>query len=388
MLADALRPDAFAAALKRRRRALPRHDALRRRSVGRNRRTSSRRRPTSGSTVRGNYRFREQNDRDGGREVVPLRARARRCATLWEDDPPRRRGARAQPVARRGAGRAVRGVRSGRRAMRVVTHSRAPSWSAARARRCSSCSRATARRRSAAPALDGLRNWRSNASIEALSGRMVVDDATGALRALPISRRTFASRRGDAEARRRGPSTCTRRSTEVAATAAIETPGRRGSVDAAAHASRAARAAARARADAPGGRADAPGRTPEAAAARTSGRAGHDGAPATRTARQRHERRRATAAGAGAADAGRGRDPGGVEHLAENRRLIVRRALLATAVGGVIPIPVLDDYFAGPRARRACSMKLAERRQVDLAPVVGRAARRSARGERRCATRR
>ena len=38
---------------------------------------------------------------------------------------------------------------------------------------------------------------------------------------------------------------------------------------------------------------------------------------------------------------------GGVGHLAENKRLIVRRALLATAVGGVIPIPVLDDYFAG-----------------------------------------
>ena len=43
-------------------------------------------------------------------------------------------------------------------------------------------------------------------------------------------------------------------------------------------------------------------------------------------------------------------------HLAENRRLIVRRALLATAVGGVIPIPVLDDYFAG-RCARACSSR-------------------------------
>jgi hypothetical protein len=58
---------------------------------------------------------------------------------------------------------------------------------------------------------------------------------------------------------------------------------------------------------------------------------------------------------------------GGVEHLADNRRLIVRRALLATAVGGVIPIPVLDDYFAG-RVRAGMLAKIAERRRVDLAP--------------------
>src|SRR6187551_3156784 len=57
----------------------------------------------------------------------------------------------------------------------------------------------------------------------------------------------------------------------------------------------------------------------------------------------------------------------GLEHLAENRRLIVRRALLASAVGGVIPIPVLDDYFAG-RVRAGMLAKIAERRRVDLAP--------------------
>jgi hypothetical protein len=56
-----------------------------------------------------------------------------------------------------------------------------------------------------------------------------------------------------------------------------------------------------------------------------------------------------------------------LRHLAENRGLIVRRALLATAVGGVIPIPVLDEYFAG-RVRAGMLMKIAERRQVDLAP--------------------
>ena len=57
----------------------------------------------------------------------------------------------------------------------------------------------------------------------------------------------------------------------------------------------------------------------------------------------------------------------GVGHLAENRRLIVRRALLATAVGGVIPLPVIDDYFAG-RVRAGMLAKIAERRRVDLTP--------------------
>jgi hypothetical protein len=55
-----------------------------------------------------------------------------------------------------------------------------------------------------------------------------------------------------------------------------------------------------------------------------------------------------------------------IDHLRENRRLIVRRALLATAVGGVIPIPVLDDYFAA-RVKAGMLTKLAERRQVDIA---------------------
>ena len=36
----------------------------------------------------------------------------------------------------------------------------------------------------------------------------------------------------------------------------------------------------------------------------------------------------------------------GLDHLAENRKLIVRRALLASAVGGAVPLPVLDDSFA------------------------------------------
>lgn len=58
---------------------------------------------------------------------------------------------------------------------------------------------------------------------------------------------------------------------------------------------------------------------------------------------------------------------GDVKHLAENRRLIVRRALLATAVDAAVPIPVLGDYFAG-RVRAGMIVKIAERRRVDLAP--------------------
>ena len=59
--------------------------------------------------------------------------------------------------------------------------------------------------------------------------------------------------------------------------------------------------------------------------------------------------------------------PGELDHLTANRRFIVRRSLLATAVGGVVPLPVMDDYLAG-RVKAGMLMKLAERRQVDLAP--------------------
>jgi hypothetical protein len=58
--------------------------------------------------------------------------------------------------------------------------------------------------------------------------------------------------------------------------------------------------------------------------------------------------------------------PGELDHLAANRRFIVRRSLLATAVGGVVPLPVMDEYLAG-RVKAGMLMKLAERRQVDLA---------------------
>jgi hypothetical protein len=59
--------------------------------------------------------------------------------------------------------------------------------------------------------------------------------------------------------------------------------------------------------------------------------------------------------------------PERVDHLLANRSLIVKRALLASAIGGVIPIPVVDDYVAG-RVRAGLLLKLAEQRKVDIAP--------------------
>ena len=63
------------------------------------------------------------------------------------------------------------------------------------------------------------------------------------------------------------------------------------------------------------------------------------------------------------------RDPGRLDHLAQNRRLIVRRSLLASALGGLIPVPVMDDLVAG-RVRAGLYMKLAATRHVDLPAVA------------------
>lgn len=56
-----------------------------------------------------------------------------------------------------------------------------------------------------------------------------------------------------------------------------------------------------------------------------------------------------------------------IDHLEANRALIVRRSLLASAVGGLVPLPVMDDYLAG-RVRAGMLMQLAERRRVDILP--------------------
>jgi hypothetical protein len=61
------------------------------------------------------------------------------------------------------------------------------------------------------------------------------------------------------------------------------------------------------------------------------------------------------------------RDPQRLAHLGVNRGLIIKRSLLATALGSVVPIPVVDEYIA-VRVRAGLLMKLAEKRQVDLPP--------------------
>jgi hypothetical protein len=58
-------------------------------------------------------------------------------------------------------------------------------------------------------------------------------------------------------------------------------------------------------------------------------------------------------------------DPQRIAHLSQNRGLIVRRSLLASALGGFIPLPVMDDFVAG-RVRAGLFIKLAESRHVDL----------------------
>ena len=52
-------------------------------------------------------------------------------------------------------------------------------------------------------------------------------------------------------------------------------------------------------------------------------------------------------------------------HLAQNRGLIVRRALLASALDGLVPLPIMDDILSG-RVQAGLYMKLAASRQVDL----------------------
>jgi hypothetical protein len=55
-------------------------------------------------------------------------------------------------------------------------------------------------------------------------------------------------------------------------------------------------------------------------------------------------------------------------HLGAHRRLIVRRALLAGAIRGFFPVPIVDDQIAG-RVRAGLFGKLAAGRQVDLPPA-------------------
>lgn len=61
-------------------------------------------------------------------------------------------------------------------------------------------------------------------------------------------------------------------------------------------------------------------------------------------------------------------EPDKVAHLAQHRGLIIHRALLAAAIQGFFPVPLLDDSLAG-RVRAGLYIKLASGRQVDLPPA-------------------
>ena len=65
-------------------------------------------------------------------------------------------------------------------------------------------------------------------------------------------------------------------------------------------------------------------------------------------------------------------DPEKLAHLTLHRGLIVRRALLASAIRGFLPVPVVDDVLAG-RVRAGLFAKLAAGRQVDLPPAAAAA---------------
>jgi hypothetical protein len=65
----------------------------------------------------------------------------------------------------------------------------------------------------------------------------------------------------------------------------------------------------------------------------------------------------------------------GLAHLLDNQRLIVRRALLASALRSFLPVPGMDESLAG-KVGMGLYVKLAASRNVDLAPesaaVLGR----------------
>jgi len=179
VLADALRPDAFAAALKRIGGA--HFHATSRFSAGPSGAT-----PNTVTTTTdvwfdrsGNYRFREQNDRDGGREVI-LYGRELAVALRYgkmirrvaEDPEPSRLLEEALGAPFAVFDLVAPGARVARAGTELVGGARAtvfelrPGDGAASGK---------------APAFEGLRKWRNQASIDELQGRIVVDDATGAL---------------------------------------------------------------------------------------------------------------------------------------------------------------------------------------------------------------
>jgi hypothetical protein len=179
VLADALRPEVFAAALKRVGGA--HFHATARFAAGPPGGTPNAVTTTTDVWVdrAGNYRFVEQNDRDGGREVVLY---GRELAVALRYGKMIRRVAEEPEPSRLleealGAPFAVfdlvaRRARVTRAGTELVGGARATVFELQPSDGAGS---------DPGRALEGLRKWRSKASFDALSGRVVVDDATGAL---------------------------------------------------------------------------------------------------------------------------------------------------------------------------------------------------------------
>jgi hypothetical protein len=219
VLADALRPDAFAAALKRIGGA--HFHASARFAAG-----PAGAAPNVVTTTTdvwvdrsGNYRFREQNDRDGGREVV-LHGRELAVALRYgkmirrvaEEPEPSRLLEEALGAPFAVFDLVARGARVARAGTELVGGAHATVFelrpgdggSAGKAR-----------------ASEGLRKWRDKASIDALQGRILVDDATGALLRCDLTAKFAAA--GDAKPIEGNVEVHTVL-TDVASTAPIERP--------------------------------------------------------------------------------------------------------------------------------------------------------------------
>ena len=179
VLADALRPDAFAAALKRVGGA--HFHATARFTVGPSGGTPNVVTTTTDVWVdrSGNYRFREQNDRDGGREVV-LYGRELSVALRYgkmirrvaEEPEPSRLLEEALGAPFAVFDLVARKALVARAGNELVGGARATVFE---------LKPGDGRKSDPAPSREGLQKWRNDASIDSLQGRVLVDDATGAL---------------------------------------------------------------------------------------------------------------------------------------------------------------------------------------------------------------
>jgi hypothetical protein len=127
----------------------------------------------------GNYRFREQNDRDGGREVV-LYGRELSVALRYgkmirrvaEEPEPSRLLEEALGAPFAVFDLVARKALVTRAGTELVGGARATVFE---------LKPSDGRKADPAPSREGLQKWRNDASIDSLQGRVLVDDATGAL---------------------------------------------------------------------------------------------------------------------------------------------------------------------------------------------------------------